>query len=231
MYGRIDIIINNAGISESLTIEYVTHEIFWKMLNVHIGGSCNITKAAWPHMKNQQFGRVVMMLSGMMFGAPTHVSYRTAKMGILGLARALAADGKHHNILVNSVCPIALTDMAVKHIKDQGMLTFMQNYMPAVENAPSVLWLAHEDSNINGENFTVAGRLTSRIFIGETRGYLGSRNVDWTIESVRDNWDKVIDIEKFDLIPDLETLGPRLFERVSAGEGPGLSVDDLKNAF
>ncbi|EXA35664.1 hypothetical protein FOVG_12821 [Fusarium oxysporum f. sp. pisi HDV247] len=201
------------------------------MLNVHIGGSFNITKAVWPHMKNQQFGRVIMMLSSMMFGALTHVSYGTAKIGLLGLARALAADGKHHNILVNSVCPIACTDMAVKHIKDQGMLTFMQNYMPAVENASLVLWLAHEDSNINGENFTVTGRLTSRIFTGETRGYLGLRNVDWTIESVRDNWDKVMDIEKFDLIPDLETLGPRLFDRVSAGEGPGLSVDDLKNAF
>ncbi|KAH7193963.1 uncharacterized protein B0J16DRAFT_336300 [Fusarium flagelliforme] len=230
-YGRIDIVINNAGISESLTIEQVTHEQFWKMLNVHVGGAFNITKAAWPHMKKQQFGRVIMMLSGMMFGMPTHVSYGTAKMALLGLARALATDGKHHNILVNSVCPSGLTDLAAKHIQDQGVLTFMRNYMPAVENAPPVLWLAHEDSNVNGENFNFGGRLMSRIFIGETGGYLGSRDVDWTIETVRDNWDKVMDIEKFDLVPDVATFGSRQFERVSAGEGQRLSADDLNKAF
>lgn len=231
MYGRIDIVINNAGTSETLNIEQVTHESFWRLLNVHIGGSFNITKAAWPHMKKQQFGRVIMMLSGLMFGAPTHISYGTAKMGLLGLARALAADGKHHNILVNSICPNALTDLAAEAINDQGILALMEKHMPAVENPPSVLWLTHEESNINGEIFSVAGRFTSRIFIGETHGFLGSRHVDWTPESARDNWDTVMDMNNFELVPDVETFGPRLFNRLLADEGEGVSADDLNKAF
>ncbi|KAI9147278.1 Peroxisomal multifunctional enzyme type 2 [Paramyrothecium foliicola] len=230
-YGRIDIIINNAGISESLTIEEVTHDLFWKMLNVHIGGAFNITKAAWPYMKKQKFGRVVMMLSSMMFGAPTHVSYGTAKMGMLGLARALATDGKQHNILVNSVCPSGLTDLAEKHILDKGILDLMRTYTPAVENAPPVLWLAHEESTVNGENFNFAGRLMGRIFIAETAGYLGPRDAEWTIETVRENWDKVMDLNKYDLLTDVETLSLRLFGRASGGECANLSAEDMSNAF
>jgi len=152
---------------------------------VHVLGSFNTTRAAWPHLVEQGYGRVVMTTSTGVFGLPNNTSYATAKGGVIGLTRSLATAGGKHGIKVNLIAPAAFTRMA-------GPATEAARHMSAEQVAPMVAFLAHEDCPVSGEIYAAGASRFARIFIASTVGHLHP-GPDPTIEDVAQNWDEIND--------------------------------------
>ncbi|UPL01502.1 hypothetical protein LCI18_012436 [Fusarium solani-melongenae] len=213
-FGRVDIVINNAGGANAGDFDQTSDDKLWDMLGVHVGGSWNVTQAAWSHMKSQKFGRVVMIASPVMFGSAQQSTYGAAKLALMGLAKSIAIEGKEHNILVNTVAPMAYTPGSAAFVTDEQTQAFMEASMPARDVACTVAWLAHESSEVNGETVAAVSRLVTRIFLAETKGYFGAADQDWTVESVRDNWQKVMDETEFTIPTNMAEFGPKIFQRL-----------------
>src|SRR4051812_35829005 len=104
-FGRLDVLVNNAGIIRWAGLPEADADNLGQHLAVHVGGSFNTTRAAWPHMVEQGYGRIVMTTSSGMFGLPQNLSYATAKAGVIGLTRSLKTAGSAHGIKVNLIAP------------------------------------------------------------------------------------------------------------------------------
>ena len=138
-------------------------------LAVHVGGSFNTARAAWPHMVEQGYGRIVMTTSSGMFGLPNNLSYATAKGGVIGLTRSLATAGAEHGIKVNLIAPAACTRMAGRG--DRGP----DREMAPELVAPMAAFLAHEDCPVSGEIYAAGAGRFARLFIASTEGYVARR--------------------------------------------------------
>ncbi len=116
-WGRIDILINNAGIHTACVFDNLTADMWQKQLNTDLNGSFYMTKAVWSHMKRQDYGRVIMScgVSGL-YGDMYETSYSASKMGLIGLVNSLCLEGVDYNIMVNSITPHALTAMTEHHL-------------------------------------------------------------------------------------------------------------------
>jgi NAD(P)-dependent dehydrogenase (short-subunit alcohol dehydrogenase family) len=178
-FGRIDVVINNAGIMRWAGMPDVTREHLRRHLAVHVGGSFNMARAGWPLMTHQGYGRIVMTASTGMFGLPANVSYATAKAGVVGLTRSLATAGARHGIKVNAIAPVAATRMG-GDVNDAHVAPELV--------APMAAFLAHEDCPANGEIYEAGGGRFARIFIASTVGYVLT---DPTIEDLAAHWEKV----------------------------------------
>ncbi|RZJ92098.1 MAG: SDR family NAD(P)-dependent oxidoreductase [Brevundimonas sp.] len=111
-WGRLDIVVNNAGILRDRTFAKLEIEDFETVLNVHLMGSVIVTKAAWPHMRDQGHGRVIFTTSSSgLYGNFGQSNYAAAKMGLVGLMQTLALEGRKHGIHVNCLAPSAATQM------------------------------------------------------------------------------------------------------------------------
>src|SRR5690349_8545521 len=104
-FGRVDVLINNAGIVRWAGMPDVDEANLRQHFAVHVGGSFNTTRAAWPHMVDQNYGRIVMTTSSGIFGLPTNLSYAMAKSAVIGLTRSLALAGRKQNIKANLISP------------------------------------------------------------------------------------------------------------------------------
>ena len=153
-------------------------------LAVHLGGSFLTTRAAWPHMVERGYGRVVMTTSSGLFGLPNNTSYATAKGAVIGLARSLATAGAEHGIKVNLIAPGAFTRMA-------GRGEAPPHMEPELV-APMAAFLAHEDCPVTGEIYAAGFGRFARMFIAQTEGYVHAGS-EPTIEDVADHWDAVND--------------------------------------
>ncbi|ANN76093.1 SDR family NAD(P)-dependent oxidoreductase [Bordetella flabilis] len=111
-FGRIDILVNNAGILRDRTFAKMALDDFRRVLDVHVMGSVNATKAVWPQMQSQHYGRIVMTTSSSgLYGNFGQSNYGTAKMALVGLMQTLALEGARHDIRVNCLAPSAVTAM------------------------------------------------------------------------------------------------------------------------
>ena len=181
-FGRIDVLVNNAGIIRWAGMPDVDEGNLAEHLAVHLYGSFHTTRAAWPHMVEQGYGRIVMTTSSGLFGLPTNTSYATAKGGVIGLARSLARTGEPHGIKVNLIAPAAYTRMAGRGEASPEMA-------PALV-APMVAYLAHEACPVTGEIYTAGFGRFARIFIASTPGIL---EPGATVEDVAANWSAIND--------------------------------------
>lgn len=213
-FGHVDIVVNNAGIYWLDDFPAIEPADLQKQLAVHIGGSFNVTRAVWEHMSERQYGRVVMTTSTGAFGSAALTSYGTAKAGVLGFGRALAQVGAGCGIKVNLVAPLGMSRMMVNVSDDDADLPRNLERAPELA-APLVAFLCHRSCPTNGETYISGSRRLSRIFIGESRGYVHS-GLDLTVEDVVANWDRIEDLTDFDVCADTmswsgrrnESLGP-----------------------
>jgi NAD(P)-dependent dehydrogenase (short-subunit alcohol dehydrogenase family) len=187
-FGRVDVLVNNAGIIRWAAMPDVDADNLAQHLAVHVGGSFNTTRAAWPHMVEQDYGRIVMTSSSGMFGLPTNLSYATAKAAVIGMTNSLAVAGAAHGIKVNVVAPAAMTRMAGPGADDAPDATPMA---PALV-APMVAFLAHEDCPVSGEVYAAGAGRFARIFIAQTEGYVHP-TLDPTVEDVAEHWAAIND--------------------------------------
>ena len=195
-FGRIDIVINNAGIIRWARLPEADGDNLARHLAVHVGGSFNTTRAAWPHMVQQGYGRIVMTGSAGMFGLPDNLSYAAAKGAVVGLTRSLATAGASHNILVNVIAPAAMTRMAGPRA-DDGDTSMSPDLV-----APMVAFLAHEDCPVSGEMYAAGAGRFARIFIASTPGYLHAA-AEPTVEDVAENWATINDETGYSVPADL----------------------------
>ena len=186
-FGRVDILVNNAGIIRWAAMPAADADNLAQHLAVHVTGSLNTTRAAWPAMVEQGYGRIVMTGSAGMFGLPENISYATAKAGVIGMTRSLALSGAAHDIKVNVIAPAAMTRMAGQPADAPGAAAMAPDLV-----APMVAFLAHEDCPVSGEVFAAGAGRFARIFIASTEGYLSSA-AEPTIEEIAEHWDAIND--------------------------------------
>jgi NAD(P)-dependent dehydrogenase (short-subunit alcohol dehydrogenase family) len=184
-FGRIDIVVNNAGILRDKSIGKMTVEEFDSVLAVHVRGSFLVSRAAYPHMKEQRYGRIVNTSSPAgLFGNFGQANYSSAKMGLVGLTKTLGIEGARAGIKANAIAPIAWTRMTEALFPAE----FEQKFTPD-RVSPLVAFLAHESCGVSGEVFSVGAGRVARVFVAEGPGW---RADDLTIEAIRDNWDAIV---------------------------------------
>jgi NAD(P)-dependent dehydrogenase (short-subunit alcohol dehydrogenase family) len=185
-FGRIDIVVNNAGIMGNKLFAEISPADYDAMLDTHAGGSFNVTSQAWPHMIEQGYGRIVMICSGAaLFGVPLQSTYAAAKGAVIGLTRGLTVEAKElGDIKVNAVAPAAYTRMAA-NAPDPVTRARMEQQMRPEQVAPVVAWLAHEDCTSEGQVFYAGGGWVGRVFFAQGPGYAKD---DLTLEDVATHW-------------------------------------------
>jgi NAD(P)-dependent dehydrogenase (short-subunit alcohol dehydrogenase family) len=203
-WGRVDIVINNAGIVGDAPFEDMTPERFEPLLDVHLRGAFHVTRPAWKVMRGQGYGRILNTCSAAgLLGATGMSNYGSAKTGLIGLTRVLAAEGADRDIKVNAIAPIAYTrmlahsvdgavqpdDAAARAVLDELVGQCLQKLDPALV-APVAAYLTHRDCPVSGEIYTVGAGHISRFFIGRTKGFY---RPGLTVEDVRDHLDEIRD--------------------------------------
>jgi len=182
-FGRVDIVINNAGILRDKSFANMTPDLWDPVIAVHLTGTYNVTRAAWSHFREQSYGRIVSTSSAAgIFGNFGQTNYGAAKMGIVGMTRVWAQEGAKYNIRANAIAPVARTRMT-----EEILGPLIEKVDPALVS-PVVAYLASEECAVSGEVYSVGAGRVSRIFIAEAPGYFKK---DLTIEDVRDNWDTI----------------------------------------
>jgi NAD(P)-dependent dehydrogenase (short-subunit alcohol dehydrogenase family) len=184
-FGRLDIVVNNAGILRDKSFHNTMPEQLDPVLAVHLVGAFNVTRPAWVQMREQNYGRVIVTSSSAgLFGNFGQSAYGSAKMGLVGLIKVLAIEGAKYNIKANAIAPMARTRMT------EGLNGDLDSLIGPEKVAPVVAYLAHESCALTGETLSCAAGRVARIFVGLTNGYLTD---DLTAESVAENLDTILD--------------------------------------
>jgi NAD(P)-dependent dehydrogenase (short-subunit alcohol dehydrogenase family) len=209
-FGRVDIVINNAGILRDKSFANLTPDLVNPVLDVHLRGAFHVTRPAFAHMKERGYGRIVLTSSGSgLMGNFGQANYGAAKMGLIGLMNVLKLEGVRYNIKVNAVAPIALTRMT------SDLFSGMADTFAPEDVSPAVAYLVSEECDLTGEIWSVGGGSVSRFFIGLTDGYVKPRRKGpLTIEDIARNVDAIRDessyIVPFSSQDEFSKLGPRL---------------------
>ena len=182
-FGKVDIVINNAGILRDKAFHNMTPDLLEPVLDVHLKGAFYVTRPAWKLMREQNYGRVINTSSNAgILGNFGQTNYGAAKMGLVGFTRVLSVEGARNNIKANAIAPIARTRMT------EELLGPLAEKLDPSLVSPLVAFLAHEDCDVSGEIYSAAGGRIARMFIGLTHGYY---NPELTLEDVRDHWDEI----------------------------------------
>jgi NAD(P)-dependent dehydrogenase (short-subunit alcohol dehydrogenase family) len=197
MYGRIDILIHNAGIVRRASLKEMSYEDFDAVLDVHLRGAFNVVQQAFPVMCEAGYGRIVLTSSiGGLYGNHGVASYAAAKAGVIGLSNVAALEGAAGGVMCNVIVPAAVTRMA------EGIDISAYPPMGPELVAPVVGWLAHESCSVNGEVFIALAGRVARAVIAESPGVY---RPSWTIEGVGEHVDAIRNIEApliFPVVPD-----------------------------
>jgi NAD(P)-dependent dehydrogenase (short-subunit alcohol dehydrogenase family) len=207
-WGRVDVVINNAGIVRDAPFEDMTADQLEPLLDVHLRGAFYVTRPAWRVMREQGYGRVLNTCSAAgILGNEGMSNYGAAKTGLIGLTRVLAAEGAARNIKVNAIAPIAYTrmlahsvesagqpdDQAAQAMLDDLVSQYLKKLDPALV-APVAAFLTHRDCPVSGEIYTVGAGHVARFFVGRTKGFY---NPALSIEDVRDHLGEIRDQEGY----------------------------------
>jgi NAD(P)-dependent dehydrogenase (short-subunit alcohol dehydrogenase family) len=177
-FGRVDIVINNAGILRDKAFHKMDSHMIDSVVDIHLKGALFVSQPAFRVMRENGYGRIVNTTSASgLFGNFGQANYGAAKAGLAGLTRVLSLEGEAHGIKVNAIAPIAATRMTA------GILGELTSRVGPDSVSPVVAYLAHEECAVNGNVYSVAGGRVALIFIAETTGAVLA---DLTPEAVRD---------------------------------------------
>ncbi len=192
-YGRIDILVHNAGNVRAASLKEMTYEDFDAVLDVHLRGAFHVVRPAFPLMCEAGYGRIVLTSSiGGLYGNHEVANYGVSKAGMIGLSNVVALEGEAEGVKCNVIVPAAVTRMA------EGIDVSAYPPMGPELVAPVVGWLAHESCSITGEMLiSIAGRV-AKAYIAETPGvYRG----EWSIEEVGEQMDAIRDTDASLILP------------------------------
>jgi 3-hydroxyacyl-CoA dehydrogenase/3a,7a,12a-trihydroxy-5b-cholest-24-enoyl-CoA hydratase len=216
-WGRVDIVVNNAGILRDKSFKNMTDADWDIIFRVHNLGAYKVTKAAWPIMNEQGYGRVIFTTSAAgIYGNFGQTNYSSAKLSLVGFANTLALEGQRKNILVNTIAPVAASRLT------EGLLP------PAVFDAlnpeyvsPLVAYLCSEESDTTGALYEVGGGLYTRLRWERTKGKVFRLGREVTPEAVQASWEQINDFSETEVVHSImESLGP-VIQNVEAGPSKG----------
>jgi NAD(P)-dependent dehydrogenase (short-subunit alcohol dehydrogenase family) len=186
-WGRVDILINNAGILRDKTFAKMELDDFRIVVDVHLMGSVYVTKAVWPIMREQNYGRIVMTTSPSgLYGNFGQTNYGAAKLGLVGFMNTLKIEGAKNNIHTNAIAPVAATRMTENLIPEQAQKALGPELV-----TPGVVYLCTEDAP-NGVILQAQGGRFSIACVVENQGVdLGA---DAAVEDVAENFAKITDL-------------------------------------
>jgi len=191
-YGRIDILINNAGILRDVSFHKMTDKDWDLIYTVHLKGSFKTCRAAWTHMRANKYGRIVNITSSAgLYGNFGQANYSAMKLALLGLSNTLSKEGKKRNIQVNTVAPFAGSRMTETVMPPEMVQALRPEYI-----APVVCYLCHESCPDNGAVYEVGGGWVARVRQERANGAFINVANGVTIEAVQANWSDVGDFEK-----------------------------------
>ena len=189
-WGRVDILIHNAGNVRYGSIRELSMEDFQAVIDVHLMGAFHVVKAAHPLMCDAGYGRIVLTSSvGGIYGNNRCVNYGMSKSGMIGLAKIAALEGEEHGVKSNVIVPAAVTRMA------EGLDISQYPPMEPELVAPTVAWLCHEKCSLSGEMLAAIGGRVARVFIAETPGVY---QPSWTIDEVDARMPEILSGEPLD---------------------------------
>lgn len=232
-WGRIDIIINNAGIASTQVFPQVEADELKLHLGVHVIGAVNMMRAAWPHMIKQKSGRIINTASSSTLGFSPQISYPSMKSALFGLTRSIALLGKDHNIGVNVILPAAFTRLSAMLPPSTFRDHLEKDFQPE-RLAPVVAYLCHDTCDISGEFFTVGGGKFARLVFAET----AAADIDMSVESVASGIQGMM-VEKPELaimntsFDDLKNLGfteeeYSIFYNMSSTQGGATEIEGFE---
>ncbi len=186
-WGRVDVIVNNAGILRDKSFTKMSLDDFQAVMDVHLMGSVNVTLAAWPIMRTQSYGRIVMTTSATgLFGNFGQANYGAAKLALVGLANTLKIEGAKYNIHTNCIAPVAVTRMTRDLIPEASHTGLGPEHV-----TPAVVFLCTEDAP-NGVIIQAQGRQYSIACMMENAGVdLGD---DATVEDIAEHFGEISDL-------------------------------------
>ena len=161
-FGRVDIVVNNAGVLRDAAFKNMTPELLDPVIDVQLKGAFNVLRPASPLLRDQNYGRIVNTSSGSgLFGNFGQANYGAAKAGLMGLTRVLSIEGARNNVKANAIAPIAHTRMTESQVDDS---------MGPELISPFVAYLCHASCELTGRAYSVGGGRVSRLFLGMTTG-------------------------------------------------------------
>jgi NAD(P)-dependent dehydrogenase (short-subunit alcohol dehydrogenase family) len=210
-FGKVDIVINNAGHLRNASFEDIDDETLDSLLDVHLKGAIYVTQPAYRIMKQQGYGRILFMSSGAAaFGNPKQAAYAAAKAGLLGVMNVLSLEGKEYGVLCNALLPVATSRMEAAMAPEQ-LAAFTAQYASLGEKlgstylpefvTPLAVYLASESCTSTRAIYSAALGRYARAFIGVTDGWAGPRDEPATAESLAEHFQRIGDVGAFS-IPD-----------------------------
>jgi NAD(P)-dependent dehydrogenase (short-subunit alcohol dehydrogenase family) len=186
-FGRLDAVVSNAGIFDSVPFDELSQAEWRRMLGVHLDGGFHLSQPAFRVMKTQGYGRFVFMVSsGGLFGQPLEAHYAAAKAGLLGLANVVAIEGAQHGILANTVLPFGNTRMVTgtvpdpKYLEESGFLNAIQPELVV----PIVVFLASRACEFSHHNYSACAGRFARVFVGLGQGWLAEPGSNPTADDI-----------------------------------------------
>lgn len=195
-FGKIDILVNNAGILRDKSFAKMT-EADWDLVQaVHVKGAYYCTKAAWPHMRDQTYGRVVLTASASgIYGNFGQTNYSVAKMGLVGLGQTLAIEGEKKNIKVNVIAPVAASRMTESLMPPNILEKLKPEFV-----SPVVVYLCSENIDVTGEVYEVGAGAVSRLETIRAKGVTLNPDEGVSVEQIAENWGVINDMTDAQII-------------------------------
>jgi NAD(P)-dependent dehydrogenase (short-subunit alcohol dehydrogenase family) len=211
-FGRLDAVVSNAGIFNSVAFEDMSPADWRRMLSVHLDGGFYLSQPAYREMKAAGYGRFVFISSsGGMFGQPMEAHYAAAKAGLVGLANVIAIEGAQHGILANTVLPFGFSRMVTETVGDPKALEetgFLKIIQPELV-VPIVAFLASRACEFTHQNYSACAGRFARVFVGLGEGWLAEAGGNPTADDVAAHLSEVSATEPF-------TVPGSIFEEVFA---------------
>ncbi len=191
-FGRLDVLINNAGILRDVSFQKMTKEDWDLIFRVHVNGAFRCSHAAWPIMREQGYGRIIFTTSAAgIYGNFGQANYSAAKLALVGLSNTLAVEGEKKNVLVNAIAPIAASRLTETVLPKDMLENLKPEYV-----TPLVAWLAHDSCKENGGLYEVGGGYFGKLRWERTEGKLFKLGREISPEAVRGAWDDVTNWKK-----------------------------------
>ena len=169
-FGRLDAVVSNAGIFNTIAFDALPAEEWRRMLNVHLDGGFYLSQPAFRVMKDQGYGRFVFITSSAgLFGQPESAHYAAAKAGLLGLTNVVAMEGAPHGILANTVLPFGYSRMVTETVGDRDQFPAESSFLHAIEPdlvVPIVVFLASRACEVTHHNYSACAGRFGRVFVG-----------------------------------------------------------------
>ena len=199
-FGRLDAVVSNAGIFNSVPFDELSAADWRRMLGVHLDGGFYLSQPAFRVMKSQGYGRFVFMASSAgLFGQPLEAHYAAAKGGLLGLSNVIAIEGAQYGILANTVLPFGYTRMVTDTVPDPTYLeesAFLKAMRPELV-VPIVVFLASRSCDFSHHNYSACAGRFARVFVGLAEGWLAGRGSTPTADDIAAHLTAVSAVEPF----------------------------------